>query len=163
MKSCIIYEGVFDPPHINHFWILQHSKEILCADAIIMVSNNKAAYELSNKPNASKLEKRLTWCRLAFKDVASVMTSDKTFTVDIISNLLKHNTYDKWYYLIGPDKNIEEYKDYDKINSMVEVLKINTIDIRSTSIRQRIRNNQRIDGMLAPNLTIKDIQDVYVN
>lgn len=159
MSRCIIYEGCFDPPHVAHFWLLQNAKEDLEADAFVVVSKNEAAAKLSNKPNGSDLTVRLEWCRKAFKDIAVVLPAEHLYTVDIIASFVEnpHWSYDRWYYLMGPDKDLMKYKDGYKIREMATPRWYRTYDIRSTQIRNRIREGKLIDGLLAPNLEIADV------
>lgn len=157
MKSCIIYEGVFDPPHIGHFWTLQDVKERFSADAIVVPATNKAARTLSNKPNVSPHHSRIDWCRTAFSEIAAVYTTRKIYTVDVIRSVLKtcsHLSYKEWIYLIGPDRSISEYKNHKKILDMVHVHKAKSrFNIRSSEIRTRMIVGKTVTGLLGPGLT----------
>ena len=163
--KCIIYEGVFDPPNINHYWLLTQTIEKLNADAIVVVANDISTIKLCNKPNASSENKRLIWSKKAFKDITTnviISPKDCIYTVDLIQNIknnINFSNYKEWFYLQGPDRNINTYKDSKKIKKMVKIISDNVVDFRSSLIRNRLKENKHINGLLAPNLTIEDIRN----
>lgn len=154
MSRCIIYEGVFDPPHVGHFWTLQKAKERLHADAVVVPASDNAAVNLSNKPNASPHALRYAWACQAFSNIAIVYNTDLVYTVDIVVDVvLKLRHYTKWYYLTGPQKDLSKYKNSFKIQALADLYTTPQImNVRSTDVRYRIRNHDVIDGLLAPNL-----------
>ena len=172
--NCIIYEGVFDPPHINHYLLLSSAMKKYDADAIVVVANDKAARQLSHKPTATSWETRLWWATDAFASLAryspvDIVTpsSERIFTIDILVDIIalspEYKKYANWYYLMGPDRNIKEYKDHFKIEALTKPIQMRIGDgsIRSTVIRNNIKNNKPITGMLAPGLDERSIQEHF--
>lgn len=160
---CIIYEGVFDPPHIGHFWTLQQAREIHDADAIVVPATNKAAKTLSHKPKASPQSTRRYWCISAFSEIATVYNTRLIYTVDIVRKLIStFKSYKEWIYLIGPDKDIYEYRCSEEITSMVNLHRADArFDIRSSEIRDRIKNRKCVTGLLGPNVDEEDLIYYY--
>lgn len=171
--NCIIYEGMFDPPHINHYLLLSSAMEKYDADAIVVVANDKAANQLSRKPNATPWETRLWWAEDAFGGLARyspvdvITTEAAIFTIDILVDLIAlspgYKKYTHWYYLMGPDRDLREYKDHFKIEALVEPIQMRIGDpsIRSALIRENIRTQKPITGMLAPGLDWKEIHEHF--
>ena len=137
--TIVVYEGVFDPPHILHMWLAQLAAEsnlVSCPEdikVIVVPSSDKAAALCSHKNKVTSQDLRLSMCRESFKDLhPSIIVSDiaiklgLVYTVDVLSTLqsLWPSEKDTWFWLCGSDwvKSLSTFHDRERIEAMVKYL-----------------------------------------
>ncbi len=169
MKKIGFYGGTFDPIHSGHINLCYSALESKIVDEILVVPNFKSP--LKNQQPQAPFHDRLKMCELAFLGETSIRVLDiesekSSFTIDTLRELKKNFKLDQISLMMGSDQleNFHLWKEYDQIirqfnpivlsrgNSFkIEGLyyqKIPLMEISSTQIRQRIKNNQRIDFLV---------------
>lgn len=169
----IVYEGVFDPPHVTHMWLAQAAAEK--ADKVIIVpTSNRAANTCSHKePTDQKI--RLEMCKACFKDIPNTIVSDLAinlglvYSVDIIESLISlYDKKDSWYWLCGSDwlKGLDKFHDLKRFKKLAAFMVIERTgheckslkyrklyfrihsNLSSTYIRNRVCTNRSIKGLV---------------
>lgn len=173
----IVYEGTFDPPHIGHYWLLQQAIEATKANkAYVVVNSNEGARIGSNKAQISTQHIRYKMCQLTFDQLnIECKKAELIYTYDILNSI--DSMYEpgiaKIYWLCGNDWStggLEKFKYYKEIKNNYGFLfpnglcyyllsKVNkeflydsraiNLNIRSTTIRERIKNNLLITGLVS--------------
>ena len=162
MNKCLIYEGVFDPPHIGHQKLLKSAICELKPDiVVVMVATNEAARELSNKPRASLQYIRKLLCEKTFVDLPITVYVEgdnrfiPKFNIDIIKYVMNKYSADRYYYLMGTDRinSISKYHASDEIKRLTIAyypeIHIES-SIRSTMIRKLVKENKNISPYVTP-------------
>ena len=159
MSQLIVFEGVFDPPHIGHFWMGQCAIEEFGGHLLICPATDESAIKISYKENATPYETRLKMCEVGFPN-AAIFKHNNIYTIKLIRELKDRFSYTHIILLHGPDWISRNYNEYDELKEIVEFkrLTIPWIQIRSTKIRKRLAQGQRITGMVLPEVEkyIKD-------
>lgn len=156
MSRLLVFEGVFDPPHIGHFWVAQQAKEhFKDAQLLICPATDIATTEISDKPNASSYSLRVNMCELGFPN-ALVYKHENKYTIDLVNELNTKFGFLDLSIIHGPDWDPKEYNRYDLLKNMVTFYKIDCqeIKIRSTMIRKRLAQGLSIQGLVFPAVEI---------
>jgi len=164
MSRLIVFEGVFDPPHIGHYLVVQKAKEELGGHVLVCPSTSTAAQTISKKANSSSYEHRMALCQLGFPN-ALIYRHTNTYTYDLVMELKHKFDYLDMTIIHGPDWNPECYHDFKKFNDCVKFRKINVpeISIRSTLIREKLVKGVSITGLVLPAVEIMLGNHVYNN
>lgn len=172
MEKVIVYEGTFDPPHIGHLWLLQIAREKADIRRAIVVPNMpSAAQDISKKKKVSGLHDRLAMCQRTFNSTdTKVVRPYRKYTYEILDHLATNDT--RLYWLCGPDMcNLNSFKGAPGIWQRHSVILVTAGDIlriwslkpytrkdigrapicwiRSTYIRQRIKEGKTINGLVS--------------
>ena len=119
-----LFGGSFDPPHKGHQAIVEKLSKMNTVDKIIVMPNYQNPFKDATLASA---QQRVQWCSDLFCDNPSVIVSDyeasgnkAAFTIDTIKEL--NQKYTVKYLAIGSDNldKIQEWKDFDQINNLVE-------------------------------------------
>ena len=184
MSSVGIYGGTFDPIHTGHLITALTVKEIRSLEKIIFIP--AFVSPLKTGESHSDASHRFEMLNLAIKDIPGFESSDieikrdsVSFTIDTLTALKEK--YNKIELIIGYDNLLvfEKWKNPDEIFRLADivVLKrisdiipeknrffnkvsfVNTpvIEISSTEIRQRVKNNLPI------NFFIPELVHEYIN
>ncbi len=172
MKKIGLLGGSFNPIHIGHLILANTVLESLQLDFIIFIPCN--IQPLKPESSLIDANARLEMIKLAIENNNKFSVSDieinrggKSYTIETIKYF--KNLYDDLYFIIGADniKDFDNWKDPDDIillakivvtnrggikfslpqklrDKEVLVIKIPNIEISSTDIRERIKNNKSI-------------------
>ena len=149
----IIFEGVFDPPHMGHYWLLRQALEEKDACGLVVVSSQWAVNSISNKPGSQSLKTRVNMCLKTFRNIDTNVTTykDCTYSIEVVNNVIKdYPEFDEFYLLTGPDWVGKEFYMQDELKKKVTMISLSshrTMDIRSTWIRERVKEGQDITGL----------------
>ena len=176
-----ILGGSFDPIHNGHLYIAEKAKELLGLDFVIFIPAacppHKIGLQASN-------EDRFYMTKTATENHNSFICSDielnrtgKSYTADTLSELHKQYPKSEFYLIVGADmaNDIKNWRRYDEIaklaapvtfmrngydicNEDITILNSELIDISSTEIRRRVKNNEDISG-LVPEQVAKYIKE----
>lgn len=179
-KNLLLFGGTFNPIHNGHLITSRHAfeslKEELNFDKITLVPNGSAPH----KNNFIPAEHRLEMCKMAVKDndifeVCDYETKKDalSYTIDTIQYF--KDKFDQIYMLIGPD-TLKELQTWHRTKELITLckfvvmyddisdlpvyhsvsehlfVKIPRIDIRSTLIRERIKQNLSISYFVPPTI-----------
>jgi nicotinate-nucleotide adenylyltransferase len=174
--TIVVYEGVFDPPHISHMWLAQLVAESGYSKVIVVPSSDKAAALCSHKNHVTDQDSRLLMCRESFKDLhPSIVVSDiaiklgLVYTVDVVSTLqsLWPSGKDIWYWLCGSDwlEFIPSFHDRKKLEVMAKYLVVEREGFSSASVDNLIMNGtgHGLGNPLVSNLSSTFIRDRVKN
>lgn len=154
-KRIALFGGSFNPPHVGHVEICQYLLDRGDCDEIWIIPCFQHPFGKSLAP----FEDRLTMCRFTFQEFMSkvrVLDVEKrlggmSHTVKTIQHLKIKYPNTKFMLIMGSDISEErsEWKDFDKIKEMVEVIEVPRgpdspiTDISSTEIRRRIQDGEK--------------------
>jgi nicotinate-nucleotide adenylyltransferase len=170
-----ILGGTFDPPHNGHIAIAEAALKELRLDKIIFIPAGLPPHK-TKRPVSSKAD-RLEMLRLTIKGKRQFEISEieidragPSYTVDTLRYLCEHNPHDQFFYLIGAD-NISEMETWRLPNEIIELVTVavasrpgftssgifrdkviyfnmTAVDISSTKIRNRVKLNLPIEGLI---------------
>lgn len=171
-----IFGGLFDPPHIGHLIIAQHSLDEFHLRKVIFVPAGNPPHKTGYSP----YEHRYAMTELAVTDNECFALSDversftgKTYTIEVVREL-RRATGDELYLILGSDQwqEIETWKDPEGLirECRIVVMKrphheiredsrffdrimISTaplIDVSSTRVRARIQKGLSVRYLVAP-------------
>jgi nicotinate-nucleotide adenylyltransferase len=173
MRPVGIFGGTFDPIHTGHLLTASVVKEIRNLGKIIFIPAFVSPHKTDQ--NHSESKDRLEMVRLAIKDIPGFEVSDieivkqkVSYTIDTLRELKM--IYPDIELIIGYDnlRVFDKWKDPDEIFKLVKVVVLNrqsannnteknvflkkavfvntpVIEISSTEIRRRVRNNSPVD------------------
>lgn len=172
-KKIGIYGGTFDPIHIGHLITTRFVLEQRALDKIIFIPCNISP--LKTHQNSTLPEHRLSMLKLAIDGMQQfdfsdyeIRKGDVSFTLDTLREMKKY--YDEIELIIGYDNLVvfDKWKEPDEIFKlanvvvmkrhyeidkkpghkyfdMATILETPTIEISSSEIRQRVKNNLPIN------------------
>ncbi len=175
MSRIGILGGTFDPPHNGHIAIAETAIRKLKLEEVIFVPAKLPPHKSSEK--ISSRQDRLAMLRLAVGGKERIEISEiefdrrgPSYTVDTLAELQKQNPDDEFYFLIGAD-NISEMESWHQPEKILEMVKVvaagrpgfsaagkfaamiesfdmTPVNISSTIIREKVRSDQSISGLL---------------
>jgi cytidyltransferase-like protein len=162
MSQLVIYEGVFDPPHLGHYLVVQNIIESTGAHVLVCPSTDEATKQISKKDKASDYKTRLAMCQLGFPN-AIVYKHKNLYTIDLLHEIHAHFAFLKLSLTYGPDWSIEKYHQADDVRTLAAFIKAESkVDIRSTTIRNRITKGLPIKGLVLQEVeTFLDGSTIY--
>ncbi len=169
MKKVGILGGTFDPPHIGHLIIAEEVRTALSLEEVWFIPTYTPPHK-----NASQTEAhhRIQMTELAIKsnpnfklNSIEIERSGKSYTIETIKKLnLLHPDCD-FYFIIGADM-VEYLPNWHQVDELVKLVQfvgvkrsgyelqteydivkvdIPLIDISSTMVRERLRNNKTVN------------------
>ena len=176
-KAIGIYGGTFDPIHLGHLITAQFVLELRNLEKIIFIPCNISPFK-QNENHADSMH-RLEMTRIAIKNYPQFDYSDFeikkgaiSYTIETLRHLSK--TYPKLELIIGFDNLVlfDKWKEPDEIIklstltvlkrrvenklannkyfSLAKFVETPIIEISSSMIRRRIKNNQPVDFLIPP-------------
>lgn len=169
-----ILGGKFDPPHIWHFLtaqqVLDFKKEI---DQVWLMPDYNNAFKSIDAIPTDRIEMLhfLETGRIKLSTIA-IAREETTYTINIIRDLEKDKN-NNYYWIVGSDviSEITRWRDYQKLARIIKFIVVPRKDhpiknlpsgfsqlegdllqsnISSTSIRDRVKNNLSITGLVFP-------------
>ncbi len=176
VKKIGIFGGLFDPPHIGHLIIAQSVLEEFHLDSVLFIPAGNPPHKSKYSPYTVRY--RMT--KLALKANRKFKISNiehtiagKTYTVEVLSQL-KEKLKGKLYLIIGSDQWLEiktwkapeellrqctlivvprphyDIKRTDYRSQKILISHAPVLDISSTQIRKRIKNNCDVRYLVPP-------------
>jgi len=174
-----IYSGSFNPIHFGHIKLAKYLITSNLVDEVWLVVSPQNP--LKDRECLADDNLRLQMAKIAFKNEPKIKVSDLEFhlpkpsyTIDTLNFLQKQHPQNQFFLLIGADNAavFDQWKNYDEILEKFNVLcyprenfpkksekfpKIKFIDapminISSTKIRNRLKNNIPCDDLLPKNV-----------
>lgn len=170
-----IYGGSFNPIHIGHLIIAEYVREHCNLDKILFIPLGTASHKNDNL--LLDKNKRFDMVKVAIEDNENFLISDielkkekTSYTIDTLLELKKMYPNDELYEIIGEDSavDIELWKDYNKLLELAKFIVLKRpnynlkkdyknmelidniqIEISSTDIRNRIKNNKSTKYLLS--------------
>lgn len=169
-----IYGGSFDPPHFGHKSVAEFVVEKLDLDVLLIIPVGVASH---GKNHLSPSCDRMKMCELTFKNVEKSKVSPieidmkgVSYTYKTLEEVIKKYGEDNEYFeIIGEDSAnyFDKWREYEKIldlstvvvlkrkgyTNIVDSEKITTLsnpyfNVSSTKIKERIKNNEDVSGLL---------------
>jgi len=159
-----ILGGRFDPPHLGHVALARRAAEHFGLDELYVTVVEDAAHKQSEAP----AEHRLAMARLAFADLGATVELERHgYTVDA----LEAAGYDDPIFLIGADQlaDLHTWKEPERVlelarlgvatrpgwqpeesSDRIEIFELVPHPVSSTEIRERVRRDESIDGLVVP-------------
>ena len=134
--AVVVYEGVFDPPHLLHIWLAQLAAESYLnpTKVIVVPSSDAAAAVCSGKGAVTEQRLRLSMCMESFKGLhPSIIVSHIAmklgliYTVDVLEALQSlWSGDDDWYWMCGTDwvDNLSSFHNLEKLQSQATFLMV---------------------------------------
>lgn len=173
-----LYFGSFNPIHIGHLLVATHIKEAAQLDEIWFIVSPQNPFKLNT--DLADEKHRLQMVKLAIEDVDYFKAIDTEFhlpkpsyTHITLKELTKQFPENKFSIIIGED-NVAKFKDWKEANwiqdnfdvlvynrktennstqhSSFRIQHLPLIDISSTEIRERIKNNLPINYFVTENV-----------
>lgn len=172
MKKVGILGGTFDPPHLGHLLIAEQVKEAFSLEEVWFIPANEPPHK--EKASTSAYH-RLNMLQLALKDNPAFKISrieidrkGKSYTIDTVKELLRKYPTIDFYFIIGADM-VEYLPHWYKIDELIQLitfvgvgrpgypletpypvlpLHMPMIDISSTLLRERMKNNQTVKYLI---------------
>ncbi|HBL40979.1 MAG TPA: nicotinate (nicotinamide) nucleotide adenylyltransferase [Ruminococcaceae bacterium] len=106
MKRIGVFGGTFNPPHIGHGRLVEHIRQTVQLDRLLVIPTFLPPHKVSN--DLASCEDRLAMCRLAFPNWCEVSDLEirrggKSYTVDTLTQLKAAYPNDELVLLIGSD------------------------------------------------------------
>ncbi|MFC4388431.1 nicotinate-nucleotide adenylyltransferase [Gracilibacillus marinus] len=168
MRKIGLLGGTFDPPHYGHLLMAEQVKEQLHLDEIWFMPNQQPPHKNNAKTDG---QTRLKMIDLAIQDNHAFKTegielkrSGKSYTIDTIRQLREMYPSTTFYFIIGGDmvEYLPKWHAIDELIQLVTFIGVNrkgykreteypvievdipTIELSSTMIREKVKNNQSI-------------------
>lgn len=168
MSKIGILGGCFNPIHIAHTWIAQQVCEDRAMDKIWILPSYNG--ESSNKINILPFKDRYKMCELATKNFKNMEVKDIEskykfeYTYQTVNHVNSSHD-DIFYFIVGGDVDVTLFKQYEScIKDKIDFIKVArhhffgnyrpeiNLDISSTIVRDRIKHNQVVDGLVHPDV-----------
>lgn len=184
MMKIGIFGGSFNPIHNGHIEIVKFMISTLNLDKMLIVPVGIPSHKKNNLLNGKK---RLTMCKLAFKDLNNIEVLDIeikqnsiSYTIDTLKKIISiYGEYNKYFEIIGKDSAdyFEQWKNYEEILKLSTVvvfdreeyigkkikdliyLKTPLFPISSTQIREKLKKDENIDNLVP--LAVKNFIEKY--
>ena len=163
-----IYGGSFNPMHIGHEKIVDYVLKNLDMDKIIIIPVGIPSHR---ENNLEQPDTRLKICRDIFKNNKKVEISDieikskgKSYTYDTLLKLIEiYGKDNEFFEIIGEDslKNLKTWRNYKELlnlckfivfrrkdNKNIIILENEYYNISSTEIRNKVKNDEDITGLV---------------
>lgn len=166
--------GKFDPPHIWHFWTAQQIIEnVPSIDQVWFMPDYENAFKkiIAEPSDRVEMLHYMETERIKLSTIA-VARETVTYTVEIVRDLLKYAN-NRYYWIVGSDITNEftRWRDYKKLAKTIEFLVVPRKDypikslpsgfqrvqgnlmlsnVSSTLIRERVKKDQPIAGLVFP-------------
>ena len=177
MSRIGILGGTFDPPHNGHIAIAETAICKLKLKEVIFVPAKTPPHK--SREEISSQQDRLAMIKLAVGERDKFRISEiefdrrgPSYTVDTLIELQRQNPNDEFYFLIGAD-NISEMESWyqperileivkvaaagrpgfspeGRFSAMIESFDMTPMNVSSTMIREKVRSDQSISGLLPP-------------
>lgn len=172
MSTIGILGGTFDPPHIGHVMIAKEVQRACGLDEIWFIPTNEPPHKqqavaLPNERLAmleELVKEEPTW---KVKDI-ELKRAGKSYTVDTIASLSEMYPVHEFHFIIGADmvQYLPKWERIDELRKRVTFIRVHrpgytndspfpikevpvpAIDLSSTMIRERLRENQSADDAL---------------
>jgi len=172
MKKVGILGGTFDPPHLGHLLIAEQVKEAFSLEEVWFIPANEPPHK---EKASTRAYHRLNMLQLALKDNPAFKISrieidrkGKSYTIDTVKELLRKYPTIDFYFIIGQDM-VEYLPHWYKIDELIQLitfvgvgrpgypletpypvlpLHMPMIDISSTLLRERMKNNQTVKYLI---------------
>ncbi len=170
-KKIGLYFGSFNPIHIGHLLVATHLREAALLDEVWFIISPQNPFKVNHELEDE--EDRLEMVKLAIEDIPYFKAIDiefhlprPSYTHITLKELYKQFSQYSFKIIIGEDNvsKFQDWKEAEWIQSNFEILIYNRtgyrsehsirnarlytlplIDISSTEIRERIKNNKSID------------------
>lgn len=176
MRKIGILGGTFNPPHLGHLIIAEHVRDELALEEIWFVptyiSPHKEKLNISVKHRLNMLRKAIEGNKYFFINEIEINRAGTSYTIDTITSLTKQYPNDEFYFIIGADmvEYLPNWKRIEELISLVTFVGVNRrhhslssrypvknvdvplIDISSTEIRARIKQNKSIKYLVPNNV-----------
>lgn len=167
--------GTFNPPHIGHLIIADQVKDQLDLEKILFIPSAIPPHQtkketISAKHRLTMLEKTLEDNKLFEVNEVEINRGGKSYTYDTIKELKEESPDTEFYFIIGADM-VEDLPNWYKIDELVQMVQfvavnrpsysthtsypvifvdVPNIDISSTIIRQKVKDNCSINYLVTP-------------
>lgn len=176
MRKIGILGGTFDPPHLGHLLIAEEVRIAQGLEEIWFIPTYTPPHKNETRTNAKD---RIQMIDLAiasnpyFKlNTIEIERSGKSYTIDTMLELTKRYPENKFYFIIGADM-VEYLPHWHRIDELVEIVQfigvkrsgyklqttypvtevdIPLIDISSSMLRERLRNNKSVRYLIQANV-----------
>jgi nicotinate-nucleotide adenylyltransferase len=176
-KTVGIYGGTFDPIHLGHLITAQYVYELRKVDEILFVPCRISPFKIGRKTASG--EDRLNMLKLATSTIPyfkiceyEIHNPDISYTINTLRHLKEK--YDELELIIGYDnllrfdewkepeeivklaklivlgRNTDTTKHENKFFGFAQFVKTPRIDISSSEIRRRVKNNLPINFLVPP-------------
>ncbi|MGB2876380.1 MAG: nicotinate-nicotinamide nucleotide adenylyltransferase [Gaiellaceae bacterium] len=160
-----ILGGTFDPPHKGHVALARAALEGLPIDRLIVL----VAARPGHRPVVADAESRLRLARAAFAELpAEVVLDDNAFTVDAV----RGGRFGEALFVVGGDEGASfplwkepgevlrwvqlavgtrsgyPPPDLDRYGDRVVAFELDSPDISSTEVRERVNRNEPVDDLV---------------
>lgn len=166
--------GTFDPIHIGHLFIAEDIKEKLKLDKVIFIPNGTPPHKKAKTADNIRFEMTKIAINKNDNFIISdieIKRKKYSYTIDTLKELKQKYLEDEFYFILGSDSimEIHKWKDYKEIFKFTNIVcymrkgfdisKVKLekelyskvifedsiiIDISSTMIRHRVKNNKSI-------------------
>src|SRR5690625_1455880 len=168
MKKIGLLGGTFDPPHIGHLIIAEEVYRQLFLDEVWFIPSaeppHKEKATVSTTDRLKMLEVAIDQVEYFSINQIEIERKGKSYTYDTIKALRDSNPEVEFYFIIGADM-VEYLPHWYRIDQLVEMVRfvgvtrpdyrletrypvipldIPGVDISSTLIRERLKNNQSV-------------------
>ncbi|SHN89783.1 nicotinate (nicotinamide) nucleotide adenylyltransferase [bacterium endosymbiont of Bathymodiolus sp. 5 South] len=170
------FGGSFDPIHYGHLKTARAIKKELALSQLFLMPCkapvHKDALQFSNKQRLEMLNLALIEFNDLKIDTREIDRQTPSYTIDTLKHIKEDYPNKKIFLIIGQDSfnTLETWKDYQqfgdyaqpvilprtadtqKIHTGIFFSKTPLVDISSTQIRNKIRNQQDLSGLLPENI-----------
>ncbi len=166
-----ILGGTFNPVHLGHLLLAEGARETLELDQILWIPARIPPHK--EPPGQVSAEQRARMVELAISDNPAFRLSRvelerpaPSYTIDTVHQLRQQeiSTVSDWFFLIGSDTagELESWREIGQLKTLVQFVAIprpgrpatrvpevrqipvQTLDVSSSEVRQRIRENRSI-------------------
>ena len=167
----MLFGGSFDPPHSGHLKVANHIIQAHIADELWFVPCAKHPFAKHLSPTAD----RLAMLKLLHTHTINLFEAEShrpNYSIDTLDHFVATQPQNSFSWLIGSDQLpsfpkwhrytelLQKFKVYvyprtgflldDLLPGMVGLTTLPTIDVSSTEVRTRVKNNQSVHDLVPP-------------
>ena len=155
-----LFGGAFNPIHNGHLHLASCAKYELGLDRVAFIPCYEYAFDTKNLANT--WQDRVAMIAMSMDEtnnqicLVEIERKTTSYTIDTVREMKELFKKDDLCLILGPDViyNFKKWKDSDKITQEIKTkyavkdFEINPLNIRSSMIRERVKNNMSITGLV---------------
>jgi len=150
-----LFGGSFNPIHNRHVDIVKHVLEENLVDEIWLIPCKDHAFD----KKFEDIKHRLNMIKLSIKNLDNVKINDielklkgKSYTINTVRLLKKKHPGYEFFFIAGSDilNEIKRWHKYGELEKEIDfiIIKRDNDSISSTEIREKIKNNNTLKGLV---------------
>lgn len=176
-KSIVLYGGQFNPIHTAHMVVASEVNNVIKPEKFYFIPSYMSPLKEHNDFLDAQYRIDMIQCAINELGFGTIFLDEierkgQSYTYDTVEHILKQHPQSKLYFVIGTDQynQLEKWYKIDELKSLITFVIVNRdksaqevepgmlainiprIDISSTLIRDRIKNDENIQVLVPPSV-----------